>query len=302
MYKLVICIPTYKRPLMLEKLLRSLHHSRVDEEYVREIHIIIVDNDIDRSAEKVVNKLNKNENARYSLNYFNYPVKGLSYVRNKLLKLALELSPDYIVSCDDDQFVSIHWLNELISVIVRNNGDIALGPVIPIFESTTPNYIAHWYQRRNFQNNQQVEYFHSGGYIVSAKFLLMHNMNFDERFNTRGSEDTYFGLVAFKNGAKVFWAKEAIIYETVPKNRIGLFWIIKRRYRVAINFVYTLKIEGESIMLLKKTFISVAYIILGLIALPALLLPIKIRFWGILTVSEGIGGLAGIFNIRYDGY
>ena len=100
----------------------------------------------------------------------------------------------------------------------------------------------------------------------------------------------------------MFWAKEAIIYETVPENRIGIFYIIKRSYRGAINFVYILKIEGGNIKLLKKTFISVAYIISGLFALLALLLPIKTRFWGIIKISEGIGGLAGLFNIRYDGY
>lgn len=302
MYKLVIGIPTYKRPFMLEKLLRSINDSKIDQKYIRDINIIIVDNDIDGSALNIVNKLKDSQGYCYTMAYYNYPVKGLSFVRNRLLKLALELSPDFIVSCDDDQVVSTHWLNNLIQIIVKNKGDIALGPVIPIFESKTPDSVAHWYQRKDFRNNQRVEYFHSGGTIISVRFLLMHNMKYDERFNTTGGEDTYFGLIALKNGANIYWAKEAIIYETVPQDRIGIFWIIKRRYMGAINFVYILKIERENIKILKKTLISVGYIISGSIALLAMLLPIKKRYWGIIKISEGIGGLAGLFNISYDAY
>ena len=58
----------------------------------------------------------------------------------------------------------------------------------------------------------------------------------------------------------------------------------------------------ENIKILKKTLISVGYIISGSIALLAMLLPIKKRYWGIIKISEGIGGLAGLFNISYDAY
>lgn len=38
---------------------------------------------------------------------------------------------------------------------------------------------------------------------------------------------------------------------------------------------------------------------LGLVLLP---FNVKTKYWGILTIVEGYGGLAGLFNVKYHEY
>src|ERR1035437_8313843 len=97
MYNIAICIPTYKRPLMLKKLILSIITCNINKSLIKNVTIIVVDNDIDKTAEKIVNELKERFYETSNLHYFNYDKKGLSNVRNKLFNKALEYNPDYIV-------------------------------------------------------------------------------------------------------------------------------------------------------------------------------------------------------------
>ena len=132
MNHLVIGIPTYKRPLMLEKLVNSIYTCTIDKKFISAIDILIVDNDKDQTAEAISLKLKSSGHLNnFKLHYHNYPLKGLSNVRNEIMEKALLLEPDFIVFVDDDEYVTKHWLNELIYTAVKNDGDMVMGPVIP---------------------------------------------------------------------------------------------------------------------------------------------------------------------------
>jgi hypothetical protein len=63
-----------------------------------------------------------------------------------------------------------------------------------------------------------------------------------------------------------------------------------------------LKLEKNYFGLLKKTLINVAYFLIGGMALVVMPFPIKWKYWGILKISESIGGFAGLFGIRFHEY
>ena len=42
----------------------------------------------------------------FKLHYHNYPIKGLSNVRNEIMEKALLLDPDFVVFVDDDEYVT----------------------------------------------------------------------------------------------------------------------------------------------------------------------------------------------------
>ena len=71
------------------------------------------------------------------------------------------------------------------------------------------------------------------------KSLIAKNVWFDPRFNNTGGEDYYFGIMMIKKGASIYWASEAIVYETVPEDRANLKWLIKRYYSGANTYTYT---------------------------------------------------------------
>jgi glycosyltransferase involved in cell wall biosynthesis len=302
MYNLAVCIPTYKRPLMLKKLLLSISGCHINEALIKDINIIVVDNDIDKTAEKIVKEFRDEYYGLHKLHYHNYPIKGLSHVRNEMFKKAIEFNTDYIVCIDDDEYATPDWLNQLILAATTIKAEIVIGPVIPIFENKVSPYLANWFKYPKLENYQRVNFFWTGNFIICTKFLLKHKLQFDERFNSTGSEDSYFGVTALNSGAKIYWANNAIAYESIPAKRAKLKWLIKRNYNGAINFTYRLKLEKNYFGLLKKILINIAYLFSGGVALIVTPLPLKWKYWGILKISEGIGGFAGLFGIQYHEY
>jgi glycosyltransferase involved in cell wall biosynthesis len=144
MNKIIVCIPTYKRPEMLKKLVISILECNIDRSLIKDVSIIIVDNDACKTAELVVSELKQNNTGDHEITYCHFPQKGLSNVRNELLKIGLDLNPDFLVFVDDDEFVSGNWLNELVGTIIRNEGD--MGPVNSLV-SKIPEYISYWLKR-----------------------------------------------------------------------------------------------------------------------------------------------------------
>jgi succinoglycan biosynthesis protein ExoM len=302
MNNIVICIPSYQRALLLKKLVISILDCNIKKSLIRDINIIIVDNDANKSAEEIVSELKKDLSAPYSLYYFNYPIKGLTNVRNELIKNALLLKPDFIVFIDDDEYVTSEWLNELVETIIVNNGDLAMGPVITVIDNNGSDNISCWLQRQNYLNNSKLDFIRTGNLIINVKSLLNFKIWFDQRFNFTGGEDSYFGIQMIKKGANIYWAANAIVYETIPKNRANIKWLIKRYYNGANIYTYTLKIEKQYLKLFKKIFVSLIYLIAGISAFVIIPIPIRRKYWGMLKFSEGIGGIAGLFSINYNEY
>ncbi|MGS0525313.1 glycosyltransferase [Zobellia nedashkovskayae] len=253
MNHLVVGIPTYKRPNMLTKLILSIYYCNLDPHYINKIDIVVVDNDAEKSGEKICLELKKKCPDTFNLHYFCYPEKGLSYVRNEILKRALHLKPNYIASIDDDEYVTTAWLNELTKTMVINDADIVLGPVLPDFETSVPKYISNCFTRESVTDQQQLKKMsNSGNYMIRTSFVIKYNLSFDPRFNTTGAEDTFFGVQAVKKGAKIFSAAKAIVYETIPKSRSTFPWLFKRTYRSAITYTYILILEKQYLKVLKK--------------------------------------------------
>jgi succinoglycan biosynthesis protein ExoM len=302
MYKISICIPTYKRPLLLKKLIYSITACNINRSLIKDYNIIIVDNDVCMTAKSVVTEIKETLSNNYRIDYHSFSVKGLSNVRNELIKNALLLNPDFIVFVDDDEHVTLEWLNELVKTITMNNGDIAMGPVISSIDSQVSSDISCWLERANYLNNTRINFIRTGNLIINANFFLRSNIWFDPRFNTTGGEDTYFGIQMMKKGASIYWAANAIVYETVPNSRANILWLIRRYYNGSIMFTNILKFEKEYIKLTKKTLLSFLYLLVGVCAIFIIPIPIKRRYYGLLKFSEGLGGIAALLNIRHHEY
>jgi succinoglycan biosynthesis protein ExoM len=302
MNNIAICIPTFKRPVMLRKLVLSIAACELNSSLIGDVNIVIVDNDACFTAESIVNELKKNSLIVFQISYINYPVKGLSNVRNELLRNGLLLNADFLVFVDDDEFVSPDWLNELVETIIVNNGDMAMGPVVSLLDNNVKKYISCWIEREFHLNNAKLNYLRTGNLIIRRNSLLKLNIWFDPKFNKTGGEDSYFGIQMIKKGAKIYWANNAVVYETVPGNRANIIWLVKRYYNGANIYTFILKVEKEYFKLFGKVIISLLYVFLGVGAFILLPFPFQRRYWGPLKLSEGLGGIAGFLSIRYNEY
>ena len=302
MYEIAICIPTYKRPLMLERLVLSIVECNINRSILKTINIIIVDNDREKSAELTSSKLLEQNNKILHISYFNYPVPGLSNVRNELLRKAFSLAADFIVFIDDDEYVTQNWLNELVQAISINKADAVRGPVVSVIESTIPKYISCWFERERYANNTQLSTLTTGNLILRCSSLKKFNVWFDPRFNSSGSEDGYFGVQLLNKGGEIYWAGDAIAYETIPKSRANLRWLFKRNLRTASTFSYVLILEKNFLLLLRKLLVSIVYLFLGSIMSILIFTNYRKKYWGILKIAEGCGGIIGAFRITYKEY
>jgi succinoglycan biosynthesis protein ExoM len=183
-----------------------------------------------------------------------------------------------------------------------NNADAARGPVFAKLEVNTSKYIALYFRRENYPDNCHIYRLTTGNLILRCESLERFDLWFDKRFNFTGAEDSFFGVQLMKKGATFCWAAKAIAYETIPDKRATLSWLIKRNYNGASNYSYILKLEKEYFLLVKKTFVSGAYLLIGGMALLILPFPFLSRYWGILKISEAIGGFAGLFSIHFNEY
>jgi len=302
MNSISICIPTYKRPDGLKKLLLSIKDCDIDKTLINTLYIIIVDNDKERSAFELVSDLAENELNAFDLSYFHYPMQGLAKVRNELLKRAFERNTDYIAFIDDDEFADPVWLNQLVTTIVHNDADLVMGPVQPVFEKEIPDSIAKWLYRKDHNNNQRLHFIRSGNLIINASRLRSFNIWFNPHFDKMGGEDSYFGKKMAQKGALIHWAANAVAYETTPETRTKLVWLLKRKYRGAFMFTYILKMEKEYLKLFKKVCFSFIYLIIGILSAPLILIPFRNRYWGIMKINEALGSYASLFNMTYVAY
>lgn len=302
MYKITIGIPTYKRPAMLDKLLQSIFTSHLDPALIKQVDLIIIDNDVEKTGEQITASWSKNAAAPFCVHYFNCPAKGLSNVRNEIINKALQLDPDYMVSVDDDQYVTSTWLNELIATIINKHGDFALGPVIPIFENFVSPAIAQWFWHQKIEDQKKVSFLETANLVMRAQFIKDHQLRFDTRFNSLGAEDTYFGISALKKDANIFWAAKAVVYETIPAKRATLQWLIKRKFRVANTYTYIMLLEKRYAQVLKKILVNFLYLIVGALAMVLTPIGFKYRYFGVLKIAESFGGFAGLLNIKFHEY
>lgn len=301
MHNIAVCIPTYKRIDFLVQLLDSIARNNFDNSLIKNIDIIVVDNDADKTAEAVISDFKKKTDNPHQLHYYNYTAKGLSHVRNELIRRGLSLNPDFLIFIDDDEHVTAEWMNELVRTIIRNNADAARGPVFVKLSDHVPKNICRLFVRENYADNSRISTWTTGNLIIRRTSIQKNNVWFDDRFNKTGGEDSYFGIQMAKKGATIFWAANAITYEIIPDSRANVQWLIKRKYRGAVTFMYMLVLEKSYLKIIKKLGASVMYIIAGIPGLLMLLSP-KRNYWGIIKLSEGIGGLAGLFSIRLGEY
>ena len=78
-----VCIPTFKRPLLLERLLISIREQQTLGEF--NVSIVVVDNDRDGSARETVRKFAR---GRMRVCYENEPVQNISLARNRAVLLS----------------------------------------------------------------------------------------------------------------------------------------------------------------------------------------------------------------------
>lgn len=288
-----ICVATYKRPLLLEKLLKSLDKIVIPENLDAEI--IVIDNDKDASAKMIVD--NFKLNSKFEVQYFIEPEKNISLARNMSIKNS---NGKYIAFIDDDETASEEWLINLYQCLKKFNADGVFGLVVPDFDEG----IDKKFKRRELyfspmsKTGSEARYLFAGSVLIKRDIISKSNISFDPAYGLSGGEDSNFFGKLKAQGAKFINCRDAVSYEFIGKERTKRKFFFNRSLRGGQTYTRNIiKLKPENKMfkvtlLLKSLIKIITGLLLFLPTLPFLYNNIK----SVQLIGTGIGELRGIIE------
>ena len=226
-----ICICTYNRNQMLERLLQKL---ALQETYdLFDYSVVVVDNDAAGSARATVTRLK--DELGLDLTFGIEPVQTISAARNHSLRLS---RGNYIGIIDDDEFPPSNWLVTMYRAIQTFDVDGALGPVYPFFEKEPPSWLikSRLCERPVHRTGTLLiwDQTRTGNVLLKREVFDEHHLCFDLKYKTSGSDKEFF-KEAMALGYRFIAVEEAPVYEVVPPERQTKSYYIRRALLQASN-------------------------------------------------------------------
>jgi succinoglycan biosynthesis protein ExoM len=226
-----VCICTFRRNQMLERLLRKLTLQATDNLF--DFSIVVVDNDARCPASETVSRLK--DELGVDIMYDVEPVQTIPAARNHALRLA---QGNYIGIIDDDEFPPAHWLITMYKAIQTFEVDGALGPVHPFFEKEPPVWLvkSRLCERPVHRTGTLLnwEETRTGNVLLKKEVFDKHGLCFDLKCKTSGSDREFF-REAMQAGCRFIAVEEAPVYEIVPPERQTRHYYLKRALLQASN-------------------------------------------------------------------
>lgn len=216
-----VCICTYQRPVMLQRLLLTLNDMECDGLFT--FSVAVADNSPEGEAELLVDALRPE--LVYEIAFISEPHRNIAYARNAVISIA---SGDYYALIDDDELPDVRWLVDLFALCAQPEVDAVLGPVLRCFEGDAPRWLqrSSLYERITPPTGTSVAWRKSrtGNVMLRASLIGAGEKPFRPEF--RAGEDQDFFRRKIEAGAKVVWSREGVVRELIPPSR----W--RRRYYI----------------------------------------------------------------------
>ena len=250
-----VCIATYKRPQLLKNLLRSLENQLLPK-FV-DIEIIVVDNDVNKSAEIIVRRFQHTSHIHFF--YFSQPVKNISITRNLGVKKS---SGKYILFIDDDEVASSQWVSHLLNTLNFYDADGVFGKVAPEFNPQTPKWMRHadFFFHPVPATGVKAKIKYTTNCIIKASLLRKMEIPFDPRYGLTGGEDVDLFDRLEEQGASFVYSEEALTWEYLPPTRTRLSYLFLRSLSMGYGHTLRMLIDAGR----KKIFLRLFMIIKAL--------------------------------------
>jgi len=223
-----VCICTFHRPVLLSKALAGVTGQVTESAFTFEV--VVVDNDHRRSAEEIVRLLQQGNATK--IIYDCEPEQNIALARNRAIRNA---TGNLLVFVDDDEFPEPTWLEKLFDAQKVYSADGVLGPVIPFYEGTPPEWLVRsgLCVRPSFTTGTTLKnskYMRTGNVLFCRKIIDGLELPFNPRLGRSGGEDTDFFDHMLHAGRFFVWCNEARVFEFVPKERQTRCYLVKRAF------------------------------------------------------------------------
>lgn len=227
----VVCVPTFRRPDLLEATLRSLAAQQGGHDFA----VIVVENEgteragAERAAALLAAGLFKGL-------VIAEPRQGNCKAYNAAWRCALTRFPalKQVLGIDDDETATPLWLDAFLQAAGKAPAELFGGSVTPEFEDGSRAWLAaHPVFRSHYAVSGPVPIlFSSANYLIRREVLERLGYPFlDERFDFTGGGDSDFFTRAKAAGFRFWWVQEAAQRETMPARRSEFDWIKARALR-----------------------------------------------------------------------
>ncbi len=289
MKNISICICTFKRPYLLQRLLQELNGQLTKGLFT--YSIIVVDNDITQSAKQVVS--NFADQSFINIQYYVEPKQNIALARNRTLANA---QGDYIAFIDDDEYPVQTWLVSLFETCEKYVVAGVLGPVKPHFEQDPPKWVmvGRLHERPTHETGYQLGLAEARtGNVLFRREILGGVIDaFGAEFGT-GGEDVDFFRRMMNKGCVFIWCGDAIVYEIVPPSRCTRGYFLRRALLRGSN---SLRQPSSRTWKLLKSFIAVPTYAL---AIPILFLAGDQYFMKyLIKLGDHVGRILAFLNIN----
>lgn len=221
--RISVCVCTFRRPLGLARLLRSLERQCPE---TPPFEVVVVDNDAGRSAGTICEAaVGRGLDLRYEVE----PIQNIARARNRSVRAARAGLVGFI---DDDCTAGSRWLVELLHGVEQHGADGGFGVVQPVFADGGRSWIRRggfflhsvpptgstlaWYQTR------------TDNALVRRQFL--EEDGFDESFGLTGGEDVELFNRLLRRGARLIAVDSAPVHSHIPAERVSMRWLLRRRF------------------------------------------------------------------------
>ena len=221
---IAVCICTFRRPRMLDRLLSCLETQRAGNQFTWSV--VVVDNDAGESARATVEAFRAR--GRLDVSYTVAAEQNIARARNAAVDRA---EGTYVAFIDDDEFPPENWLLRLLETCRAYNADGVLGPVLPYFQTPPPQWVVkgrvferpmhttgHWLDWENTR---------TGNVLFRSAVFDAPDARFDHLFGSGGEDREFFRRMIAK-GHRFVWCAEAGVHETVPAFRWGQSFLFRR--------------------------------------------------------------------------
>ena len=240
--KIVIGIPTFKRPQGLRLLLESI----ADTKAPFTPHILVADNEGQGEGSGVVEEMQR---AGYPFPLTVIPVydRGISQARNALLEEGFEaLKADFLAMVDDDERVEPEWIAELVDMQQKTGADVVWGWVLPEFDIPPENWMKNLvvYFRPKLEDGETEDMQGTTSVLLSRSVWKNRDGEknlFDSYFSRSGGGDTDYFQRLQKQNIKCAFTAKAVSHELFPATRMNRKWVLQRAYNHGTATIHRMK-------------------------------------------------------------
>jgi hypothetical protein len=103
-------------------------------------------------------------------------------------------------------------------------------------------------------------------------------------------------------GLTIRWADAALVYDSIPRDRLSWSWIIRRQYRLGNTYAVSERILGRRHLLIRRSIVGLARIGVGILMLPLLAASPSYGMRGASHLLRGAGMLVGLMGHSLEEY